>query len=87
MKRLEEFMFKYFSWSAFVSDKYGWVNYTLFGIFITPLIIGVILDQLGKDYIPALIVFGCLFLPFCLVWITVWFYHNWRIKHENKDNG
>ena len=84
MKRLEQFWFKCFSSETLEDPTYFWVRWVWYIILIIPLIIAVILDHFKSDYIPALIVFGCLFGPFVIIWIIVWFYHRWRVKKENK---
>ena len=80
---LEEMFFRFFSEST-QHTKDGWVRFVVYLVFLIPIVVGVVLDQIGKNYLPAITVFAVLFLPFCLLWIITWFYHNWKIKKLNK---
>jgi hypothetical protein len=81
MKKLEEFWFRYFSYST-INSKYGWVRYLWYVILLIPLVIGVVLDLFHKNGHVPLFIFLGMFGSFAIVWMVVWFYHNWRIKHE-----
>lgn len=80
---LEEMFFRFFSESTQYT-KDGWVRFVVYILFVIPLVVAVVLDQTGHDYRPAMVIFAALFLPFCILWIITWFYHNWKIKQLNK---
>lgn len=82
---LEKFWFRYFSSSTLDSKDY-WVRYIVYGIMMIPFSLGflfTILELSDLVGICSYILAGML-VPFAIVWIIVWFYHNWKIKKFNK---
>jgi len=80
MKKLEQFFFRYYSYDTLNDDRYNWLRYVTAIIFLIPVVGAVVLDLLNINCRIPLCVFMGLFLPFCVLWIVVWFYHNWRIR-------
>jgi hypothetical protein len=82
MKKLEIFFFRYFSQETF-GNKDGWVRNVVAIIMFIPFLTAFTLTVIGKNAkIPTYIFMGLL-VPFAVLWIIVWFYHNYRIKHKN----
>jgi high-affinity Fe2+/Pb2+ permease len=84
MRKLEEWWFHYYSTAMFYAGIDLWVRYVTWGILALPAIAGIVLDQLGMPIGAGLcfILFMALMIVFSALWIIVWIYHNWRIKHE-----
>jgi hypothetical protein len=81
MRKLETFFFRYFSFET-LNTKDSWVRYTWAAILTSLAMIACILNATtGKGQILILI-FITLFTIFALLWILVFFYHNWRIKNK-----
>ena len=83
MKKLEAFFFKYFSESTKDSED-SWVRWA-FAILLLAIGMGVaITDSNGYEVAARVLVyiFNAIFVPFGVLWIIVWFYHNWRIKNN-----
>ena len=82
---LEEFYFKYFSSSA-AHSKDGWVRYLVYGIMSIPFTLGFFFTVIG--FIDVARFFGnvllIMLIPFAVVWIIVYFYHDWKLKQLNK---
>lgn len=74
-------MFRYYSFSTLGNNKDVWVRYITVIVFAIPIIVAIVLDQLKLNYIIPLYIFMGLFLPFAVIWIIIWFYHKWRIRH------
>ena len=77
MKKLETFFFKYFSEST-KDNEDSWVRWA-FALLLIVLALGaVITDQTGNLMASRvfLSVFNIIFVPFGVLWIIVWFYHN-----------
>lgn len=81
MRKLEIFWFRYFSYST-TDSKDGWVRWVVTGVMFFPAVIGAIMDINDRNALPWIWIYIGLMVAFAVVWITVWFYHNWRIKHE-----
>lgn len=85
MDWLEEFYFKYFSESTADSDD-GWVRYLIFGIMCVPPVSGFFFIILG--FIDLARFFGsvclCMLIIAAIVWIVVYFYHNYKLKKLGK---
>ena len=81
--KFEIFWFKYFSANtANTSD--GGVRRVVAGVMCIPLLIAfffTVVDMMAVAKVFGLIYAGLL-VAFAIVWIFVFFYHNWRIKHE-----
>lgn len=82
MRKLEELWFRFFSENT-ANTKDWWVRYLVWGILATPAIIGVIVNEVKGNNagLPWIYVFAGMLLVFAIVWIIVYYYHNWRIKH------
>lgn len=89
MRRLEIFFFKYFSTSTIDNDDDNWLRYLVALILFTPALLGIVLDTTGRPISALLcfILFMALMVIFGVVWIIVFFYHNWRIRYERQDNN
>jgi Na+/melibiose symporter-like transporter len=83
MRKLEEFWFRIFSEKT-ANIKDWWARYVVWTILATPFIIGVIINLvLGGSKGIGWVLVGCgIMVVFAIIWITVFFYHNWRIKKE-----
>jgi hypothetical protein len=79
MRKLEEFWFRYFSEST-LNTKDCWVRYVVALILAFPYIVGILLDILGMDYTIPVLIGVVLMVCFAALWITVWFYHENRLK-------
>jgi len=86
MRKLEQIWFRYFSEATLDSQEDGWVRYTVaFTLFMIAMA-GVACDMLGY-HTPAkvlFLIFSIALSLFGALWITVFFYHNWRIRHESN---
>lgn len=83
MKKLEELWFRFFSEST-LNSKDWWVRYVVWFIIALPMIIGVIINA-THNFKGGLgwLLFGLgLLIVFAIVWIVVFYYHKWRIKHD-----
>ena len=88
MKKLEEFWFRIFSEKT-INTKDWWVRYVVWAILAFPFVVGVIINATHhfKGGIGWILV-GCgMMVIFAVIWITVYYYHNWRIKKENHELG
>jgi uncharacterized membrane protein YesL len=85
MRKLEEFWFRYFS-QATEYTKDNWLRMTVAGVMLLTTLLGVIFDTFGYPRLAkvSFLLFSLEMIIFALLWITVFFYHNWRIKHESK---
>ena len=82
LNKLDDFWFKYFS-IATINSPDGWVRKAVGGVMLIPFLISfafVIFDNMPVAQFIGFIYAGML-LVFAIVWIFVFFYHNWRIKH------
>lgn len=86
MRKFEEFWFRIFSEKT-INTKDWWVRYVVWLILATPFIIGVIINlALGSSKGIGWVIVGCgMMVIFASIWITVFFYHNWRIKKEKNE--
>ena len=83
MRKLELFFFRYFSQET-LDSKDGWVRRLVGLIMFVPFLIAFVLTIMWKSAkVPTYIFMGML-IPFAIVWIVIFFYHNWRIKHNGK---
>jgi hypothetical protein len=80
---LEKTYFRYFSASTIDSDEWG-VRYIVYLIILIPLCIGIVLDLFDKDWRIPVFIFSGMLLMFGIFWIITWFFHNWKIKKQNK---
>ena len=82
---LEDFFFKYFS-SSTSDTKDSWVRYVVFGIMCIPFIAGIWFAVMG--FINFALFFGkvlsIMLIPFAIIWIVVYFYHNYKLKKLQK---
>ena len=82
LNKLDDFWFKYFS-IATINFPDWWVRKAVVGVMLIPFLAALFCSIIGAD--AAVKVFGLIFcfmlLIFGIVWIFVFFYHNWRIKH------
>lgn len=86
LQKLEAFRFRYFSRSTLDNDDDNWLRYVVAIAMLVPAAIGVVFDLTGQR-VEAVIwfcIFTGLLVGFAVVWIVVWFYHNWRLRHESK---
>jgi hypothetical protein len=85
MRRLEEIWFRYFSQDTLYTED-AWVRYTVALVFLWTAFCGVIADVLGNQPLAKafFITFTIEIGLFSLIWIVIWIYHNWRIKHESN---
>jgi hypothetical protein len=81
MRKIEQFWFKYFSYSTRNSED-CWLRYMVYLILFIPSAIGVGLDILGKNGLIWIYIFCGLLIIFAIPWIIIFFYHNWRIKNR-----
>lgn len=82
---LEEFYFKYFSGSTANSEN-GWVRYVVYGVMFIPLTLGLFFTIIGLIDLARFFgnVLLIMLIPFAVVWIIVYFYHNWKLKNLGK---
>ena len=87
LERFERWWFRYFSQETLEVEEDVWVRWTFAGFFLWTGLGGVFFDLIGepKPSKAMFIIYSLELLIFGLTWIFVWFYHNWRIKHENDD--
>jgi Flp pilus assembly protein TadB len=86
MYRLECWWFKYFSYAT-VESKDQWLRWVVYLAIFIPALTGCILDFLFiGGFVFEMIAVGIL-VPFSILWITVYFYHNRRIKKLNKQEN
>ena len=83
---LENFYFKYFSFSTIDDRRDNWVRYVWLGILMIPFSLGFFFTVAGLyDLVRIFInIFLGLFIPFVVGWIVVWFYHIWKLKKLNE---
>jgi succinate dehydrogenase hydrophobic anchor subunit len=82
LNKLDDFWFKYFS-IATLNSSDGWVRKAVGGVMLVPFLISfafVIADNMPVAQTIGLI-YGAILLVFAIVWVFVFFYHKWRIKH------
>ncbi len=82
MKKLEQFWFRYYSQATVNNDNDNWLRYVTAIVLFIPAAIAVILDVLGGNGTIPIIIFILLMVLFSITWIVVYFYHNWRIRHD-----
>jgi uncharacterized membrane protein YhaH (DUF805 family) len=83
MRKLEQWWFRYFSYATKDNDD-AWVRWLVMFILCVPCTIGCVLNLThGKGQTWILISFFML-IAFAIPWITVYFYHNYRIRKEQK---
>lgn len=83
MRKLEAFWFKYFSYST-LGNEDDWVRYAVVVFLTAVAIAGITCDVLDKRTLAKVLLnsYGILLLLFGIIWIVIYFYHNYRIKHE-----
>ena len=85
LRKLEEFYFRYFAQSTIESEDIwlrAMVSLTMILTALTAVVFDVLL--LPKLARVTLFIFAGEMGIFGLLWIIVFFYHNWRIKHESN---
>ena len=80
-------MFKYFSKSTLNDERYNWVRYVTALVMFFPVVIAVALDLMGRSPKVPMIIFMVVFFSFCLIWIVTWYYHNYRIKRDERNDN
>jgi hypothetical protein len=85
MKKLEEFMFLYFSKETEWDPRYNWLRWVIFSWFMFWFILGAPIPTIPYmvSKIAVFIFTGSLVL-FAIPWIIIWFYHNRKIKKGEK---
>jgi len=82
---LENFYFKYFSSSTASSDD-GWVRYLVYGIMFVPFVVGFFFTIMGFMDLARLSgnILLYMLIPFAIIWIVVYLYHNYKLKKLGK---
>ena len=87
LANLEKWWFRLFSQETVDDEDYWWVRIVVVGIMIWTGFGAMVFDMSHKAA-PAKVLFIIytieIFL-FAFLWLIVWFYHNWRIKHEDNE--
>jgi len=85
MRKLEQFFFRYFSQSTQFSED-AWLRWAFYTFLFVLVAGGILNENLGAPIIAKIFFFSFagIFTTFGILWIIVWFYHNWRIYHEKK---
>jgi len=88
MKKFINFWFRYFSENT-INTKDWWVRDVVWFIMALPMIIGVIINVTHnfKGGLGWALIGGGILGIFAIIWIFVFFYHNWLIKKENEKNS
>jgi len=85
MRKLEQFFFRYFSTSTLYAED-AWVRWAPYSAMMALVAGGIFSESLGAPILAKILFFSFagIFTTFGILWIIVWFYHNWRIRHENR---
>lgn len=83
LRKIEEFYFRYFAQLTIESEDI-WLRAIISLIMILTALLAVVLDVLMLKQLARIVlfIFAGEMGVFGLLWIIVFFYHNWRIRHE-----